>query len=241
MGTFPAGAHSTTSEMSRLARGLMEAATAPQLGDSTVVNGAILSRDEDMVERARFGRLTDGTHGVTGRIVGSTISGGEINGTVVRTQHLIIEDGAGNELPLTQLMGQKAGKNAAVLTMGSGGTIAANAWFYDTALNQSVVVANGRLAVTVSARLMVTVGKGDLTAGYRITGPTAVAATRDVGLQCYYNLAGMDQIQQGSWADLVDGLAPGAYTVCPAYYLGSIGSPAAYGEVSRRAINVMPY
>lgn len=217
MGTFPAPIHATTSELSRLARTLMEAATAPQLGDSTVQNGAIIVLDEDGNERARFGRLLDGSWGVA------------------------IQDSAGNSLPLSQLMQQVAGKASGTLTFGPSGTLAANAWYYDTALSQTVSVTTGQLSLTVSARLMVTDGKGDLTAGYRIVGPTNVAATRDVGLQCYYNLAGMDAIVQGSWSDLVTDLSPGTYTITPAYYLGSVGTPAAYGEVSRRVISVMPF
>lgn len=275
MGTFPAGGWAQTSEMSKLARGLIEAATAPQLGDSTIIEGAIVARDETMVERARFGRLTDGTFGVTGRIVGadvsgstitgttvnggsingttvsgstitggtitgSTVNGGSINGTTVTTENLIVVQG-GRQLPLSQLLGQKSGKNTGLLSFGNGGSLSANAWYYDTSLNQTVQVTTGQMTVLISARLGVDTNRGDLTAGFRVTGPTNVPAAFDDGLANEWNGFGMVGVVQGTYMALVTGLANGTYTVCPAYFLSSTGSPAAHGEVSRRQIAVMPY
>lgn len=248
-----------TELLESLKQRVTELENGERLGNSSIAEGALIARDGSGAERARFGQLTDGTFGVTGRFVGgdviganlsgSTVSGGTVTGAVVeggtvRTPNLVVTGGAGNELSLSQLLAQRSGKVAAQLTIGpaSGGTLAANTWHYDTALNQTVPVMNGRLDITITARLLVTVNKGDLTAGFRVTGPTGVAPSREDGLGCYWDGAsGMEDRVQASYRTLVTGLASGTYTVCPAYFLGSVGSPGSYGEVSNRAIVVLPY
>lgn len=251
-------ADTLTRELAEVRRRVNDLESGRRLGNSSISQGALIARDAAGTERARFGQLDDGSFGVTGRVVGADITGSDISGAALSggtvagavitggslvTQSLTIVDGSGKELPLVDaLFGQKAGKNTGALTFGASGSNAANAWYYDTALNQAVTVsAGGRLDVTVTARLEVSNGVGDLEAGFRVTGPTSVAASRTDALACNYQGYGMSMVVQASYRTLVTGLAAGAYTVCPAYYLGSIGSPAAAGIVSNRAIVALPY
>lgn len=68
MGFTPPGQKDVYQRIADLERQVRDLQTAPQLGNSWIADGALLAGPNTDTEAARFGKLADGSYGVTGRI-----------------------------------------------------------------------------------------------------------------------------------------------------------------------------
>ncbi|WP_157695426.1 hypothetical protein [Nakamurella panacisegetis] len=208
-----------------------------RLGNSAIVAGALIARDGNGVERARFGQLADGSFGMTGRIDGSTITGG----SVVTQSLTVVDDDGVTALPVGQaLFGIRVATQGASVAISAASPIS----FVAVGPEVTVTTPTGKILITGSARIQ---GNGAMT-----DGPVAALQVRTLaGAEVYAPGTGVGKIAAFAASTgqpvtvpligLVTGLQVGGVYKCRFLY-GAAGTAAANAASASSAIIVaQPY
>ena len=213
-------------QIKELARRVETLERSPRLQNASIDKGSLTVMGGPGKTRVKMGLLEDGSYGIN------------------------MYDGQGNPLSVSQLaFGLMGIANDATVTP------ALNAWTFDNALLQITTVTNHRLIVIVTASIVAGAsGTGtpsdawygwgasvtDLN-GVAIPGAN-IAADLSHALYAHYAAnTGMDARTQASYVDVRTGIPNGAYTVTPAMYVASTGSPSNGATFANRRLALLPY
>lgn len=115
----------------------------------------------------------------------------------------------------------------------------ANTWHYLSPNIENFQVTGGRMTVTVGAELRVGgEGSGQLYFGAGYFGPGGVFGAQFADCVSLARSAGMDNLLGASREIVFEGLPEGTYSVRTACWLGTLGDPGIYGEISNRSVAV---
>lgn len=210
---------SLAAELADLRRRLLDLERGSRTGNTAITQGALIARDSNGDERARFGQLVDGTFGVS-------------------AQNIVLTDGTGQALSLGgSFFGVASQQQPAPVAVAAADPISYQA----AGPEVTVTTLTGRILIVASARCTANAAVTDgIVAALQVRDADgAEVKPPDTSTSSVFGVAGAGaQPVTVPILGMVDGLTPGAVYRCRLLY-GATGSGSA-GSVTSASVVAWP-